>query len=75
LGIFDVAGQRVDQIAGEVGAIGRRQRRAIFALEVILQNQFVVVLGKDEVDARPLEVSLKKQIGVRNDDGVRRGMV
>ena len=47
LRVFGVAGQRVDEIAGEVRAIGRRQRRALLALEVIVQDQFVVVMGKD----------------------------
>ncbi len=72
LSIFGVAGERADDIAGEVRAIGRRQRRALLALEVIMQDQFVVVPGKDQVDAGPLEISVEKQLRVRDDDGVRR---
>ena len=72
LRIFDMAGQRVDDVAGEMGAIGRRQRGALLALEVIVQDQFVVVLGKDQVDAGPLEVAVEQQMRVRDDDGVRR---
>ena len=72
LRIFGVAGQRADDIAGEVRAIGRRQRRALLALEVIMQDQLVVVPGKDQVDAGPLEVAIEKQLRVRDDDGVRR---
>ncbi len=51
LRVFGVAGQRVDEIAGEVRAVGRRQRGALLALEVVVQDQFVVVVGKHQVDA------------------------
>ncbi len=70
LGEFGVAGQCVDEIAGEVRAIGRRQRRALLALEVVVQNQFVVVMGKDEVDAFTLEVAVEQQLRIGNNDGV-----
>ena len=59
--------QRVDKIAAEVGAIGRRKRSALLALEVILQDQFVVVLGKNQVDAGPLEISIEKQLRVGDE--------
>ena len=72
LRILDMAGQRVDDVAGEMGAIGRRQRDALFALEVILHDPFVVVPGEDQVDAGPPEVAVEQQIRVRDDDGVRR---
>jgi hypothetical protein len=39
---LDVTGQRVDDVAGEMGAIGRCQRRALLTLEVVMQNQFAV---------------------------------
>ncbi|HEX3116702.1 MAG TPA: hypothetical protein VHQ48_14585 [Bradyrhizobium sp.] len=55
-----IAGQRADDIAGEVRAIGRRQRGALLALEVILQNQFVAVPGKHQVDAGPLEIAVEQ---------------
>ena len=74
LRVFGVAGQRVDEIAGEVRAIGRRQRRALLALEVIVQDQFVVVVGKDEIDAFTLEIAVEQQLRVRNDDRVGRRM-
>ena len=74
LRVLTCAGQRVDDVAGEMGAIGRRQRGALLALEVIVQDQFVVVLGKDQVDAGPLEVAAEKQMRVRDDDGVRRSV-
>ena len=69
LRVFGVAGQRVDEIAGEMGAIGRRQRGALLALEVIVQHQLLLVVGKHEVDAGPLEISVEEQLRVRNDDG------
>ena len=72
LRIFHMAGQRVDDVAGEMGAIGRRQRDALFTLEVILHDPFVVVPGEDQVDAGPLEVAVEQQIRVRDDDGARR---
>jgi hypothetical protein len=57
-----------------VGAIGRRQRGALLALEVIVQHQFMVVPGKHQVDAGPLEVSVEQQLRVGNNDGVRGNM-
>ena len=69
---LDLSGQRIDKIAGEIGAIGRRQRRALFAREVILQNQFVIVFGNNEIGAGALEISVEQQVRIRNDDGARR---
>ena len=74
LRVFDVAGQRVDKITGKMGAVGRGQRRALLALEVIMQDQFLIVLGKDQIDAGPLEISVEKQMRVRDDDRVRRSV-
>jgi hypothetical protein len=74
LRILDVAGQRVDNVAGEMGAVGRGQRRALLALEVIMQDQFLMVPGKDQIDAGPLEISIKKQLRVRDDDCIRGNM-
>ena len=74
LRVFHMTGQRVDEIPGEVGAIRGRQRSAFFALEVIMQDQFLVVLGKNEVDAGSLEISVKKQQRVRHDNGAGRNM-
>ncbi|XIA66134.1 hypothetical protein ACFIOY_08680 [Bradyrhizobium sp. TZ2] len=74
LRILGVAGQRVDDISGEVGAIGRSQRRPLLALEVILQDEFAVIAGENEVDARPLEIAGEEQMGIRNNNGVGRRM-
>ncbi len=74
LGIFDMAGQRLDDIAGEMGAIGRRQRRALLALEVIVQDQLLIVSRKDQIDAGPREVAVEKQMRIRNDDRICRCM-
>ena len=67
-------GQRVDDVAGEVGAIGRSQRGALLALEVVMQDELAVVAGENQVDARPLEVAVEQQVGIRNDNGVGRRM-
>ena len=40
---LDVAGQRIDDVAGEIGAIGRGQRGALLALEVVVQHQLAIV--------------------------------
>ena len=69
-----VAGKRIDNVAGEVGAIGRCQRGALFALEVIMQHQFVVVPGKDQVDAGALEVAVEQQLRVRDNYRACRNM-
>jgi hypothetical protein len=54
-----------------MGAVGRRQRGALLALEVIGHDQFVVVLGKDQVNAGSLEVSIEKQLRIGNDNRIR----
>ena len=72
LGVVDLAGQRIDDVAGEMGAIGRGQRKAVLTLEVVMHDQFAVGVGKDQVDAGPLEIGAEQQMSIRNDDGVRR---
>ena len=57
-----------------MGAIGRGQRGAFLALEVIGQHDLAVAAGEDQVDARPLEVSVEQQMGIRNNYGVGRRM-
>ena len=64
----------VDEVAGEVGAVRRSEHGALLAPEVILQNQFAVAAAQDKIDARPLEVAVEEQIGIRNDNGVGRCM-
>ena len=68
-----MTGKRVDDVAGEMGAIGRRQRGALLALEVILQDQFAVVPGQDQVDAGSLEISVEQQLRVGDDNGASGG--
>ena len=65
-------GQRVDDVTGEVGAIRRSQRGAFLALEVVMQDEFAVVAGEDQVDPRPLEVAVEQQMGIGNNYGVGR---
>jgi hypothetical protein len=49
LGELRVAGQCVDDVAGEVGAIGRGKRGAFLTLEVIGQQDLAVTAGEDQV--------------------------
>ena len=74
LRVVDVAGQRIDEIAGEMSAIGRRQRGPLLALEVIMQDQFLAIFGQDEVNAGSLEVAVEEQLRIGNDDRTRRHM-
>jgi hypothetical protein len=67
-----MAGQHFDRLAGEIGAVGRSQRRALVALEIVRQHQFLVIPGDDEVEAGPLEVAVEEKIGVLDDDRIRR---
>ena len=39
-----------------------------------MQDEFAIAAGKDQVDARALEVAGKKQMGIRNDNSVGRHM-
>ena len=74
LGIIDMAGQRIDEIAGQVGAIGRCQRRVLFALEVIVNDELAAIAGKNEIDTGAFEVSAEQQLRIGNDDRVGRNM-
>src|SRR6266481_3856606 len=74
LGVPNMPRQRVDNIAGEMGAVGRRQRSALLALEVIRQEQFVVILGKDQVNAGSLEIAVEQQMRSGDDDRIRGGV-
>ena len=74
LGVPNMPRQRVDNIAGEMGAVGRRQRSALLALEVIRHDQFVVVLGKDQVKAGSLEISVEQQLRIGDDNRIRRSV-
>src|SRR6202035_121985 len=74
LRILDLAGKRGDEIAGKVSAIGRCQRRALLALEVVMKNNLPVFAGKNEIDAGSFELSTEKQMGIGNDDRIRGNM-
>jgi len=68
-------GQRADNVAVEVRpAPRRRQRCTLLAFEVIVQNQFVVAIGQNQIDARPLVVAAEQQTDIGNNDGIRRGV-
>ena len=55
-------------------AVRRGQRRALLALEIVVQHQLAVVLGEHEVDAGALEVAGEQQARVGDDDRVGRRM-
>src|SRR5260370_37378436 len=74
LGELGVAGKRIDDVAGKMGAVGRCQRSALLTLEIIMQDEFAVVVGKDQVNAGSLEVAVEQKPRVRDDDRVRRRM-
>jgi hypothetical protein len=74
LRILDLAGQCADKVTGEVSAVGRGQRSVLLALEVIVQDQFLMVLGKDQINTGPLEFSVEEQMRIRHDDRARRDM-
>jgi len=65
-----VTGKRVDEITGQVGAVGRRQRGALLASELIRHDQFMAVLGDDKIGAGALEVAGEQQVRVLDDDRV-----
>ena len=73
LRVLNVAGERVDEVAGEMGAVGRGDRGALLAPELIVNDEFVAVMGQDEVDAGPLELAMEQEIGIGNNErAVRR---
>ncbi|MGL3212640.1 hypothetical protein [Bradyrhizobium sp. BR 1433] len=74
LGILGVAGECVDEIAGEMRAVRRRQRRALLALEIVVQDEFPIVLRDDEVEPGPLEVAGEQQLPIVDDDRAGRSM-
>ena len=57
-----VPAQRVDEVAGEMGAVGRGQCGALLALEVLLQETSRSPLLR-QVDARPLEIAGGRAMG------------
>nr|WP_312015475.1 hypothetical protein [Bradyrhizobium manausense] len=61
---LNVTGERTDNVAGEMGAVGRCDRRALVALEIIVNDELVAVMREHEIEARALEVAMKDQIGI-----------
>jgi hypothetical protein len=74
LRILNLTGKRIDEIPGEMGAIGRCQRRMFLALEVIVQNEFAAVAGENEINTCALELTAKQQLSVGNNNGIRRNV-
>ena len=71
LRVVDLAGERPDGLAGEVCAIRGGQRGSVLAAEIVARHEFVAVLRQHQVEAGPLVVAGKQQMGVRNDNSVR----
>ncbi len=74
LRVLGVTGERVDEVAGEMRAIRRCQRRAVLALEIVVQNQFPIVLRDDEVEPGALEVAGEQQLPVVDGDRAGRSV-
>jgi len=68
---LDMPGERVDDVAGQMRAVGRGQRGALLALEIIVEHDFAVIAGQDQVNAGPLEVRVEQEMRVGNDDRIR----
>ena len=71
---FDMTGQRVDQLAGQMRAVGRGERLMLFAFEVLVQDELVIVTGEDQVDAGAFEIGIEQEMRVGNDDRICRRM-
>ncbi len=68
---LNMAGQRIDDLAGEKGAIDGGQRPFV-ALEVVGEHELAIGVGDDEIDAAALEVASEEQMRVLDDNRVRR---
>ena len=74
LRVFNVTGERIDEIAGKMSAVGRRQSRAQITFEVIVQNQFSIGAGKNKIEAGSLKIPVEEQLGVGDDNRVGRSL-
>lgn len=63
-----VTGERVDDVAGQMRAVGRGQGRAFFTPEVVVQDQLAIILRQDQIEAGTFEIAGEEQLGVVNDD-------
>ena len=54
-----------------MGAVRRGQRRPLLALEIVVDYEFVVALGQDQVDAGPIEVRVEQQMRIGHHKGAR----
>jgi hypothetical protein len=52
-------------------AVGRSERGAV-PLEVVVNDKFVVIPGKDQVRAGSFVIGVEQKLGVGNDDGIGR---
>ncbi len=68
LGDLHVPRERVDDLTGEMGPVGGGDRRALVALEIVLDDEFAPVMGQHEIDAGAFELAVEDQIGIGNDE-------
>jgi hypothetical protein len=68
LRILDVARERVDDVAAEVRAIRRRERRALVAPEIIVNDKLVTVVGQHEIAACALILAVEDQVWIGNNE-------
>jgi hypothetical protein len=71
---LNLADQGLDDVSSQMRAIRRRNRGAFLALEIIVQDKIVMILGNDQVVPGPLEIAMEKKLRVRNNERVRRRM-
>ena len=63
-----MAGECVDDVAGEVRAVGRGDRRALVAPEIIVNDEIVPIMGQHEIETGALEIAVKDQVRVGNHE-------
>ena len=68
LRILDVAGEGVDDVAGEMGAIGRGDRCPLVTPEIIVNDELVPLMGQHEIETCALELAVEDQVRVGNND-------
>ncbi|MFK4528421.1 hypothetical protein ABIF90_006402 [Bradyrhizobium japonicum] len=63
-----MARERVDDVAGEMGAIGRGDRCALVALEIIVNDELMPLVGQHEVETCALELAIEDQVSIGNNE-------
>ncbi len=61
---LNITRERADDIAGEMRAVRRGDRRALVAPKIIVNDELVAVMREHEIETRALEVAVKDQIRI-----------